>query len=84
MAAFSYLRSRPYLLETGVDPACPGTQRARPITGIGLYAVSALAGWFVPPLRLALIVVMIAYHALTSEGLREGQFGRVLTARRGR
>lgn len=49
-------------------------QRARPVTGMALYLLSGALGWFVSPvLGVIGIVVMIAYHALTSEGVRRGR-----------
>ena len=46
------------------------TQRLRPVTGLILYGLSGLLGWFVSPLLgLIGVIVMIIYHAVTSEGL---------------
>jgi hypothetical protein len=58
--------------------AGPAEAGASPVTGIGLYAVSGLVGWLASPVAgLVLIVVMIVYHAVTSEGLYEGPLGRL-------
>ncbi|GAA4579839.1 TMEM175 family protein [Micromonospora coerulea] len=71
LAFFSYLHRRPALLGEGVSAAHVAAQRARPITGMLLYLFSGALGWFVSPLLgLIGIVVMILYHALTSEGVR--------------
>ncbi|MGC4746105.1 TMEM175 family protein [Micromonospora sp. DT201] len=68
---FGYLRRHPELLGRGVSPEHVRTQRLRPVTGLVLYGLSGLLGWFVNPvLGLIGIIVMIAYHAVTSEGLR--------------
>ena len=45
-------------------------QRFRPIVGVAAYAAAALLGWFVAPIvGVAIFVLMVAYHAWTSEGL---------------
>ncbi|GGO27573.1 TMEM175 family protein [Micromonospora parathelypteridis] len=68
---FGYLHRHPELLDRGVSPQHVRTQRLRPVTGLVLYGLSGLLGWFVNPvLGLIGIIVMIAYHAVTSEGLR--------------
>lgn len=83
LAAFSYLSRHPELLQSGTTPRYACHQLGRPLTGIGLYAISGLAGWFISPIAgLICIVIMIAYHAITSEGLPEGLLGRL--ARRDR
>jgi uncharacterized membrane protein len=76
---FSYLHRHAYLLEPDVTEAYVRTQRIRPLTGLGLYVVCGVGGWFVDPgVGLVCIVVVILYHALTSEGLREGPLGRLV------
>ncbi|PWR05670.1 DUF1211 domain-containing protein [Micromonospora acroterricola] len=68
---FGYLRRHPALLERGVSPEYVRTQRLRPITGLVLYGLTGLLGWFVNPLLgLIGVIVMVTYHAFTSEGLR--------------
>ncbi|RLP95159.1 MULTISPECIES: TMEM175 family protein [unclassified Micromonospora] len=68
---FGYLRRHPELLRRGVSPDYVRTQRLRPVTGLVLYGLSGLLGWFVNPmLGLIGVIVMIMYHAFTSEGLR--------------
>jgi uncharacterized membrane protein len=67
---FGYLHRHPALLERRVDPEYVRTQRLRPVTGLILYGLSGLLGWFVSPLLgLIGVIVMITYHAVTSEGL---------------
>ncbi|MEU7586749.1 TMEM175 family protein [Micromonospora sp. NPDC049230] len=67
---FGYLRTHPALLRRGVSPEYARRQRLRPITGLVLYAVGGLLGWFVNPLLgLLAVIFMIGYHAVTSEGL---------------
>lgn len=78
---FSYLRDHPELLETGVSPRYLQSQRIRPLTGLVLYVVCGIGGWFVAPaVGLVCIAVVILYHALTSEGLHEGPLGRLFGA----
>lgn len=71
LAFFSYLRRRPALLGEGISVAHVAAQRGRPVTGMVLYLFSGVLGWFVSPvLGVIGIVVMIVFHALTSEGVR--------------
>ncbi|WP_446216469.1 TMEM175 family protein [Micromonospora sp. IBHARD004] len=71
LAFFGYLRRRPALLGEGISVAHVAAQRARPVTGMVLYLFSGALGWFVSPvLGVIGIVVMIVFHALTSEGVR--------------
>jgi uncharacterized membrane protein len=79
LAAFGYLGRHPGLLAAGTTAGYARQQLARPVTGIGLYAASGLVGWLASPVAgLALIIIMILYHAITSEGLYEGPLGRLL------
>ena len=67
---FGYLHRHPALLKRRVSPEYVRTQRLRPVTGLALYGLSGLLGWFVSPLLgLIGVIVMITYHAVTSEGL---------------
>ncbi|MBQ1022406.1 DUF1211 domain-containing protein [Micromonospora sp. D93] len=67
---FGYLHRHPALLERQVSPEYVRTQRLRPVTGLILYGLSGLLGWFVSPLLgLIGVIFMITYHAVTSEGL---------------
>jgi uncharacterized membrane protein len=79
LVAFSYLSRHPELLRSGTTPMYVRTQLGRPLTGIALYAISGLAGWFISPnAGLVCIIIMITYHAMTSEGLHEGPLGRLV------
>jgi uncharacterized membrane protein len=71
LAVFPYLRDHPHLLERDTTPAYFHQQRMRPWTGVILYFVAAFTGAFVPWAGLLLLVVMVLYHALTSEGLQD-------------
>lgn len=68
---FPYLRDNPHLLEEGTDPAYFHAQRARPWTGVTLYLFAAAVGAFYPWVGLLIFLVMVLYHALTSEGLQD-------------
>ncbi|MFI7608323.1 TMEM175 family protein [Micromonospora sp. NPDC049366] len=71
LAFFGYLHRHPALRAPEVDAAHVRAQRVRPVTGLLLYGLSGLLGWFVHPVvGLVGIIVMITYHALTSEGRR--------------
>jgi uncharacterized membrane protein len=71
IAVFPYLRDHPQLVEPDTDPAYFHAQRLRPWTGVVLYAAAGLLGLLAPVVGLILFVVMILFHALTSEGLQE-------------
>ncbi|WP_030902738.1 TMEM175 family protein [Streptomyces sp. NRRL F-5126] len=76
---FTYLRRHPDLLEPGVPSAYIKAQRIRPLTGLGLYVLCGVGGWFISPaVGLGCIGAVILYHALTSEGLHENPLGRIL------
>ncbi|WUD78109.1 TMEM175 family protein [Streptomyces sp. NBC_00510] len=82
---FGYLCDHPELLEPGVSPGYLRSQRTRPLTGLVLYVVCGIGGWFIAPVvGLVCIAVVIIYHALTSEGLHEGPLGRLFGAARRR
>ena len=67
---FGYLHRHPALLARGVSPGYARMQRLRPVTGLVLYGLGGLLGWFVNPLLgLIGVIFMITYHAVTSEGL---------------
>ncbi|MEU5791825.1 TMEM175 family protein [Micromonospora purpureochromogenes] len=83
LAFFAYLERHPALLAPGISTEHLHAQRARPITGIFLYGSSAALGWFVNPVvGLVGIIVMIIYHAVTSQGLRRRSNRRLPGRRR--
>lgn len=65
---FTYLRDHPELVDDATPPAYFHLQRMRPWTGIGLYLSGAVVGAFYPVIGLLLFMVMVLYHACTSEG----------------
>lgn len=67
---FAYLRRHPELLRSPDVVSVLSAQRVRPLVGVTLFALAALLGWFVHPLiAIAVFVVMLLYHAWTSEGI---------------
>jgi hypothetical protein len=67
---FPYLeRHRERLASTTTDGFFR-RQSTRPIVGVVAYGAAALLGWFIAPaLGIAVFVLMVAYHAWTSEGV---------------
>jgi hypothetical protein len=52
-------------------------QKSRPLVGVGSYLLAAVLGYYVSPLlALTLFVWMIAYHAITSEGLHANRLAQ--------
>ncbi|MGS2618764.1 TMEM175 family protein [Micromonospora sp. LZ34] len=71
LVVFGYLRRRAEVRGAGVDDAYVRAQERRPVTGLVLYGLAGLLGWLVNPVvGLVGIIVMIVYHAVTSEGIR--------------
>src|SRR5262244_3259024 len=58
-------------------------QRLRPVIGVALYGLAVPVVWFLgPAVGLSFFVVMIIFHAVTSERLQEGPLGRLFRMRR--
>lgn len=75
---FTHLRAHPHLLEPWVPSSYPRAQQVRPLTGVVLYAVCGVGGWFITPwVGLGCVILVILYHAMTSEGVREGPLERL-------
>jgi uncharacterized membrane protein len=71
---FGHLRRHPELLEDPNESSLVAAQRSRPWVGVISYAIAALLGYLVhPTLALVLFVWMIAYHAITSDGLHSNR-----------
>ena len=74
---FSYLARRPELLLHANDADLFAEQRQRPLVGLVSYLLAAIVGYFVAPeIAIALFLWMIAYHAITSEGLHANRFAQ--------
>jgi hypothetical protein len=53
------------------------------VIGVALYALAAPVAWFLgPTVGLSFFVIMIIFHAVTSEGIREGPLGRLFRGAR--
>lgn len=79
---FRYLGRHPELLADPDRRAAIAGGAVRPLLGAIGYATAGLLGWFVTPyLGVALFVLLIVYHAITSEGLRASPLARFLPAR---
>ena len=80
---FPYLARHPDLLREPEEAAVFAKQRSRPLVGVGSYLLAAVLGYYVSPwLAVALFVWMIAYHAVTSEGLHANRLAQVFTRSR--
>jgi uncharacterized membrane protein len=85
LPVFPYLRDHPELLKQTATAEYFRTQRLRPVIGVALYGLAVLVVWLVGPAAgLSFFVIMIIFHAVTSEGLQEGPLGRLLRLRRAR
>jgi uncharacterized membrane protein len=77
---FPYLAHHPDLLIDPKDGEILAKQNSRPLVGVGSYLLAAALGYCVSPwLALVLSVWMIAYHAITSEGLHANRLAQALT-----
>jgi uncharacterized membrane protein len=78
LPVFPYLRDHPELLEPTATAEYFHAQRPRPVIGVALYALAAPVAWFLgSTVGLSFFVIMIIFHAVTSEGLHEGPLGRL-------
>lgn len=82
---FVYLHRRPQLLEPDAPFGAFAAQVRRPIVGIVLYIVSSALGWvFHPAVAVSFFVLVVAYYAWTSQGVRhrgkQVEHGAALTA----
>jgi uncharacterized membrane protein len=83
LPVFPYLRDHPELLEPTATAEYFHAQRPRPVIGVALYALAAPVAWFLgSAVGLSFFVIMIVFHAVTSEGLHEGPLGRLFRGAR--
>jgi hypothetical protein len=53
------------------------------VIGVALYGLAVPVVWFLgPAVGLSFFVIMIIFHAVTSEGLQDGPLGRLFRMRR--
>ncbi|MBO9532039.1 MAG: DUF1211 domain-containing protein [Solirubrobacteraceae bacterium] len=77
---FPHLSRHPELLANPEEGDLIAAQSSRPWVGVASYGAAGISGWLVSPIvALALFVWMIAYHAVTSEGLHANRVARWLT-----
>ena len=68
---FPYLERHRRELAPEVPTGFFGKQRSRPWVGVLAYTAAIFLGWFVSPwIAIIIFVLMVAYHAWTSEGIR--------------
>jgi uncharacterized membrane protein len=73
LPVFPYLHRHPELADPNLATGMFAVQICRPVTGVVLYTLAALLGWFLHPLAaITIFVAMVVYHAWTSEGVRQG------------
>jgi len=83
LPVFPYLRDHQELLEHTATAEYFRAQRLRPMIGVVLYGLAVAVVWLVgPAVGLSFFVIMIIFHAVTSEGLQEGPLGRLRRVRR--
>jgi uncharacterized membrane protein len=79
---FPYLRDHPELAEPGAETAFFHAQRLCPWTGVVCYGVAIGVRFWSTPLALRIFAFMVAFQALTSEGIHAFGFLRHAKARR--
>jgi uncharacterized membrane protein len=83
LPVFPYLRDHQELLESTATAEYFRAERLRPVIGVALYGFAVAVVWLLgPAVGLCFFVIMIIFHAVTSEGLQEGPLGRLLRASR--
>ncbi|MDI1321230.1 MAG: TMEM175 family protein [Algoriphagus sp.] len=65
---FEYFKKHPELLEDHSSPEFFSTQRIRPWIGVAFYGLAAVIGQYMPLSGLFIFLLMVVYHAYTSEG----------------
>ena len=80
LPVFPYLARHPELVLDPKDAGVFAMQKSRPLMGVGSYLLAAVLGYCVSPLlALVLFIWMIAYHAITSEGLHANRLAQAFT-----
>lgn len=68
---FEYIIKHNELLDSHSNPHYFKQQRVRPWLGVLFYALAALIGGWEPILAILIFLLVIVYHAITSEGARQ-------------
>ena len=71
---FPYLRDHPELVQPGAETTFFHAQRLRPWTGVLCYGIAIGVSFWSTPFALCIFTFMVAFHALTSEGVRPFDF----------
>jgi uncharacterized membrane protein len=83
LPVFPYLQDHQELLEPTATAEYFRAQRLRPVIGVALYGLAVPVVWLLgPAVGLSFFVIMIIFHAVTSEGIQEGPLGRLFRVRR--
>jgi uncharacterized membrane protein len=68
---FAHLRRHPDMLKEAIPPDRFADEVIRPVTGIAGYIVAVACGWLIHPLTgMAIFILIVAYYAATSTGIR--------------
>jgi len=79
LPVFPYLRDHPELLEPTALAEYFRAERLRPVIGVALYGLAVPVVWFLgPAVGLSFFVIMIIFHAVTSDGLQDSPLGRLV------
>lgn len=68
---FEYFKKHPELLEDHSSTAFFRSQRIRPWIGVIFYSLAAIAGQSFPSFGIFIFLLMIIYHAYTSDGIKK-------------
>ncbi len=78
LPVFPYLHRHPDLLVDPTEAQLFRAQRSRPWVGVISFGIAALGGYLLSPwTAIVLFVWMVAYHAVTSEGLYANRIARL-------
>jgi uncharacterized membrane protein len=66
---FSYLKKHAELLQDHSSPDFFRKQSIRPWVGVICYSIAAIGGRYFPLLGITIFLLMVVYHAYTSEGV---------------
>jgi uncharacterized membrane protein len=79
---FRHLNRNPQLVKPSVPAGLFATQTIRPIGGMIAYAMAAVLGWLVhPSIAVAIFIFVVAYFAVTSQGVQVRMTSRRLFRR---